>query len=373
MPAPIAPQSLAPPSFVATAGDRSIPVLFGADPAATLCSVLSPESRVALVADCTVGPLCLPQIRHALSAAGVQSAELTFPAGERHKRWHTVEALASRALRSGIDRDSTFVAVGGGVCLDLAGFLASIYMRGTPWVNVPTSLLAMVDVALGGKTGIDTDDGKNLLGTFHQPAAVVVAVSFLRTLPPAQRLAGMSELVKTALVGDARLFESLRASAKAGIGGDEAEWESWVAAGLRGKASVVQRDERDAGVRAVLNLGHTLAHGIERATGWLVGHGEAVAVGIRWESWIARELGLLEADELQCIERLLEAIGLARAVRADPGAVRCAMGADKKRRAGELLFALPTGIGTLVHSAGPWTVRVPDELVTRAVESACSG
>jgi len=280
---------------------------------------------------------------------------VTFPPGERYKTRETKARLEDRLLRLGAGRDTVVVALGGGVTGDLAGFLAATWHRGVPFVVVPTSLLSMVDAALGGKTGVDLPDGKNLVGAFHQPVSLWADVRVLRTLTEHAYRAGFAEAVKTAAALDATLFRRLEADVARLLRRDERSVGRIVARCLALKGRVVASDERDAGRRAVLNFGHTVAHAIEAATDYRVAHGEAVAIGVVAEARLAERLTGLPHAHADRIEALMRAFGLpVRPPRGlDPKRIARAARRDKKTRAGVVRCALPETIGRMPMGSDP--------------------
>lgn len=284
-------------------------------------------------------------------------ASVVVPAGEQHKTLATVRRLYDAFLQHGLDRHSFVMAIGGGVIGDLAGFAAATFMRGLRWVNVPTTLLAMVDASLGGKTGVDLPQGKNLVGAFHPPAIVVADPLVLRTLPREELCAGMAEVIKHGLIGDPALFEALERGTTFGSL-DQLE------RAIRVKIEVVQADPFEQGRRATLNLGHTIGHGVEAASGFTLRHGAAVAIGLWAEAWLAEEMGLAEQGLAERVRRVLTRHGLpTRAPGLDPRAIRSLMSADKKKAAGQLKFALPRAVGDVA-----WGVVVDEALLTKALQ-----
>lgn len=297
-----------------------------------------------------------------LAARGGQGAwladvpTLTVPSGETHKTLDTVRQLYEGFLAHGLDRQSVVVAMGGGVLGDLTGFAAATYMRGVRWVNVPTTLLAMVDASLGGKTGVDLPQGKNLVGAFHPPALVVSDPLTLHTLPAAEWTSGMAEVIKHALLGDAPLFAALTGPAAFGNVGQ-------LARAIQVKVAVVEEDPFERGRRATLNLGHTIGHGVEAASGLQLRHGEAVAIGLWAETWLAERLGLAARGLLDEVAGALARHGLPqRCPGLDPQAIRRLMANDKKNAGGRLKFALPRAVGEAV-----WGVEVAEPLVAEAL------
>ena len=275
--------------------------------------------------------------------------KLMVLAGEEHKRLATVERLVEELAGHGADRDSVLIAFGGGVIGDMTGFVAAMYMRGIRYVGVPTTLLAQVDSSLGGKTGVNLAAGKNLVGAFHHPLAVYADTETLRTLPSAELRAGLQESVKAGIIRDRALFDFLdRESAKV-LAGDREALTRVVAASVRVKADVVSADERETGVRMILNLGHTLGHAIEAATEYKqLLHGEAVAWGMIAAVTIAVRRGLTSADDGARMERVIRMYGPLRGFRADAGELVALTAKDKKNRSGARSFVLPVGIGEAV-------------------------
>jgi 3-dehydroquinate synthase len=304
-------------------------------------------ARAVVVSDSNVAPLHARPLVRALRGRGLSADLVVFPAGERHKTRRTKAAIEDRLAALGADRDTTIVAVGGGVTCDLAGFVAATWHRGIPIVHAPTSLLAMVDAALGGKTGVNVPGGKNLVGSYHPPRGVYADPRTLGTLPRERFVEGLAEVVKTAVVADARLFGWLERRACALVARDPAAVEHAIVAAARAKVRLVARDERDRGPRLVLNFGHTVGHAIEAASGYTISHGRAVAIGLVAEARIAARRTGLAADDVARIERLLAALGLPRRLpsRIPVAAVLDATAADKKSRGGAPRCALPRGLG----------------------------
>jgi 3-dehydroquinate synthase len=303
--------------------------------------------KLVVVSDRRVARLVAPPVLDALGRAGARPVLLTFPAGERSKTRATKDRLEDRLAAEGVGRDALVVALGGGVTGDLAGFLAATWHRGIPVVQVPTSLLAMVDAALGGKTGVDLPAGKNLVGAFHPPQELWADVRLLRTLPDREYRAGLAEAVKTAAVLDRRLFDRLERDARKILARDERALLPIVARCLRLKARIVAEDLRDDGPRAILNFGHTVAHAVEAASGFRVRHGEAVSVGLVAEARLAERLTGLPREASARIEALLRRCGLPVALprRLDPRRVAELTRGDKKSRAGGVRCALPVRLG----------------------------
>lgn len=320
-----------------------------------------PGRRVVMIADQTVHQLYRAG---RLGPGGWDGETLTFPPGEQSKTRETWSRLTDELLSLRCGRDSGIVALGGGVAGDLAGFVAATYMRGVPYLQVPTTLLAMLDASVGGKTGVDTAQGKNLVGAFHPPAAVLADPRVLATLPDRELRAGLAEAVKHGLIADREYFEWMEAAADSLLARDAAALRHLVRRSVEIKADVVSEDEREEGRRAILNAGHTVAHAIERATGYRIAHGEAVGLGLIAESALAAGLGLTTPEPGARVAALLERLGLptrvGEPVAAD--ALIAAMGSDKKNRDRRIRFALPRSVGSM--GEGPeWTTEAEEPAV----------
>ena len=272
---------------------------------------------------------------------------LFFPGGESRKRLSEVESLAEQMVAAGADRSSVVIAMGGGIVNDVAGFLAAIFMRGIPVIQVPTTLLAQVDAAVGGKTGVNLASGKNLLGSFHQPLAVLIDPDVLRTLPEREYRAGLYEVIKCGVIRDAGLFEALDRCAPAVLRQDPETLERIIAAAVRIKAEVVSADERESGLRRILNFGHTFGHALEAETKYeRLLHGEAVAWGMRVAAALAERIGKLAPADSAAIHAVLDRYGPIPPL---DGIVAQNLAArlrnDKKTVQGALHFVLPVRIG----------------------------
>jgi 3-dehydroquinate synthase len=339
------------PALTVPLGDRSYPIHIGdglLGDAALLAAVL-PARRVAVVTNDIVGPLYLPRLQATWAAAGATPLlEIVLPDGERHKTLPTVSRILDTLVANRFARDDLVVALGGGVVGDMAGFAAACYQRGIGFVQMPTTLLAQVDSSVGGKTGVNHPGGKNLIGAFHQPKAVIADTATLATLPPRELRAGLAEVVKHALICDAAFFSWLEANADALLALDPAALAHAVHRCCTIKAGVVSRDERETGERALLNLGHTFGHAIEQVTGfgpWL--HGEAVGVGLAMAAGMSQRAGWLPAADAARLDALLARLGLRTEARGavTPQAARAAMQLDKKVQGGRVRLVLLKGIG----------------------------
>jgi 3-dehydroquinate synthase len=292
-----------------------------------------------IVSDATVGPLWGQP-----AAASLETPLIAIADGEEHKRWPAVEGLLGQWLDAGLHRGDTVAAVGGGVLTDTVGFGAAVYLRGIDWIAAPTTLLAMVDASVGGKTGVNLKEGKNLVGAFWPPRLVVVDVETLSTLPERELRAGMAEVVKTAWIGDRELLRVIPPNLETH---STKQWQELVMRCVAVKARVVSEDEREAGKRAALNLGHTLGHALEAATGYRhFLHGEAVAWGLLAAAKLGRRHGVLSSEGEAAISAAVATLGPLPSLREiDPDVIRSHIGHDKKRSADGIGWVLPTDEG----------------------------
>jgi 3-dehydroquinate synthase len=290
---------------------------------------------------------------------------LTFPAGEEHKTRETWQTLTDQLLASGCDRHCVIVAVGGGVTTDLAGFVAATFLRGVPWIAAPTTTLGMLDAAVGGKTGVNTAHGKNLVGAFHPPSVVVCDPAALATLPDRSYREGLAEAVKHGATLDAEYGEWIASNAPAILARDLPTLERLIHRSAELKAAVVSEDEREGDRRVVLNAGHTIAHALERASGYAIPHGEAVAIGLVVETRVAERMGVAVAGTADRIAAILGRLGLpvAPPSELDDAAVDRAMHADKKNRHGAVRAALLSSFGAMARTDDSWTLPLDLSLV----------
>jgi 3-dehydroquinate synthase len=336
-------------------GTRSYEIHVGSGGLARAGELLKPLARgpVPIVTDRHVAGLHLETLLMSLAAAGIEARPHVLEPGEQSKSFAGLERLTSELLRDGIDRGGLIVALGGGVIGDLTGFAAGVLKRGIDFAQIPTTLLAQVDSSVGGKTAINTPEGKNLVGLFHQPRIVIADTSVLRTLPRRELLAGYAEVAKYGALGDAAFFVWLELNAAAALAGDAVAVGHAVAHSCRMKADIVARDERETGDRALLNLGHTFGHALEAATGYSqrLLHGEGVAIGTVLAFRLSARLGLCQADDAARVERHLRAAGLPAEISDIPGSRPSVdsllehMAHDKKVKDGTLTFVLVRGIG----------------------------
>lgn len=350
-------------------GERSYDVVIGPGLIARSPQFMKPllaRPRVAIVTDQTVADLHLLSLQAALEDAGIESNALTLPAGEATKSWSHLSQVVEWFLDERIERRDIVIALGGGVIGDLVGFAAAILRRGVRFVQIPTTLLAQVDSSVGGKTGINTRHGKNLVGAFHQPSLVLADTDLLSTLPPRDYLAGYGEVVKYGLLGDADFFSWLEENGPTAAAGDMSARVYAVRRSVEMKAEIVARDETEKGDRALLNLGHTFCHALESVTGYSdrLLHGEGVAIGCSLAFELSARLGLCAQEDPSRVRAHLKAMGMKTDLADIPGdlpgpeALIDVMGQDKKVVDGQLRFILARGIGEAFV-----TSEVPTEAV----------
>jgi 3-dehydroquinate synthase len=336
-------------------GNRAYDIVIGRGVAASLglrIAALKPGARLAIVTDENVARAHLDSLEAQLSAAGMTVARIVVPPGEGSKSFASFERVCDALIAARIERNDLIVAFGGGVVGDLAGYAAASVRRGLDFVQVPTTLLAQVDSSVGGKTGINSRHGKNLVGAFHQPILVLADTALLDTLPQRDFRAGYAELAKFGLLGDAGFFAWLEANWQDAFAGGPAR-EHAIAIACRGKAAIVARDERETGERALLNLGHTFGHAFEAAAGFSdkLLHGEAISLGIVCAFEFSTRLGLLSTNDAGRVAHHLAAVGLPTHLRdvpalpANADALMELIAQDKKVKRGKLTFILVRGIG----------------------------
>jgi 3-dehydroquinate synthase len=330
-------------------GSRSYPIYIGAGllARAELIADRLPQKRAAIITNSTVAPLYLASLRRALEERGIGVVPITLPDGESHKSWDTLNRLLDALVEQRCERNTALIALGGGVIGDIAGFAAAIYQRGVPYIQVPTTLLAQVDSAVGGKTAINHPGGKNMIGAFYQPLAVVSDTDTLATLPPRELAAGLAEVIKYGLIRDPAFFDWLEANMTRLARREPEALAYAIERSCANKSEVVALDERETGPRALLNFGHTFGHAIESGTGygtWL--HGEAVGAGMLLAARLSQRLGLLAAEDVKRLGAVLQAAGLPL----EPPALGTErflelMGHDKKVEGGRIRFVLLKRIG----------------------------
>ena len=330
-------------------GTRSYPIHVGAgllDQTERIARHLAQPSA-AIVTNATIAPLYLARISQGLHNQGVKVTEIVLPDGEQYKDWQTLNQIFDALLAAHAERKTTLIALGGGVIGDLTGFAAACYLRGVPFIQVPTTLLSQVDSSVGGKTGINHPLGKNMIGAFYQPATVVADIATLQTLPARELSAGLAEVIKYGLIHDAPFFDWLELNIERLRALDEQALVHAIYHSCAIKADIVAADERESGVRALLNLGHTFGHAIESGMGygnWL--HGEAVAAGTMLAADLSRRLGWLAQTDVERLRALYQRAGLPVSAPAMTESFWLeSMGLDKKVENGRIRFVLLRGIG----------------------------
>jgi 3-dehydroquinate synthase len=323
--------------------------------------------KIAFITNPTVKKLYGQRIVDSLKAAGFLVLSIEIPDGEQYKTLDWANAIYSALLINSFDRKSALVALGGGVIGDLTGFAAATFMRGVPFVQVPTTLLAMVDSSVGGKTGVNHAMGKNMIGAFYQPKKVLMDLDVLKSLPQEEFLAGMAEVIKYGVIWDASFFEYLDRKREKILALDPEVLSHIIQRSCEIKAEVVSKDERERGLRAILNFGHTVGHAIETAENYTMRHGEAVAIGMVYASKLAHNTGLCDASVPERVEKLIKSYGLPTnlvALSRKPSVTELidTMQIDKKAEGGKVRFVLPKKIGEVVVT-GEWEEQQLQELI----------
>ena len=346
-------------------GERSYPIRIGSGMLAMVGLDLQQHSigtRYGVISDDRVAALYGKQFLRSLEDAGIQAELITFAHGEASKNLQTMATLASELASRGFDRSDALIALGGGVTGDITGFLAAIYMRGIPFIQVPTTLLAQVDSSVGGKTGVDIPEGKNLVGVFLQPRAVYIDTDVLQTLPEEELQGGLGEVIKYGVINDPDFFTFLDENRDAVIALDQEVITRLIARCCEIKAWVVEQDEREGGLRRILNYGHTIGHAVEAASDFQIIHGKAVAIGMCAAAELAVKTGCLSAEDAQTIRTLVAGYGLPVTIPAslDQEAMQRYLLSDKKTVGGRVFYVLPEAVGR---------VRITDEVDSEDVDA----
>ena len=335
-------------------------------------STYAPAKRLAVITDDQVGPIHGALVAQTLVDVGHDVTFLTFPEGEASKTRKAWSILTDEMLDAGLGRDCVVVAVGGGVTTDLAGFVAATYMRGVPIVQVPTSTLAMIDASVGGKTGVDVRVGKNLVGAFHAPRAVVADTSVLATLDATDRAEGLVEALKHGAILDEAHFTSVVEAGNSLAESDPDAWADCIAASVRLKAEVVAQDEFEVGFRQILNFGHTIGHAIEAAADYRIGHGRAVAYGMIAEARLGERLGVTDPGTAGRLTEALAPLTVRGVLDVDPSRAFGFLGADKKSRGGRAQYVLLRRIGEVDGEEG-WAREADDDDAKAVLDGVLSG
>lgn len=339
------------------------------DSLAALLVRACPRHRYAVIADSNVAALYGERVVEVARTTGREVDLYAFPAGEENKTRERWAELSDQMLQGGFGRDAAVIALGGGVTGDLAGFVAATYLRGVPVVQVPTTILAMIDSSVGGKTGVDTPAGKNLIGAFHQPALVVADIGTLGTLPPEQVRSGLAEAVKHGAIADAEYFEWIRAETPGLLALQPDRMVRLIGRSVEIKARVVGADEREGGLRKILNFGHTIGHSVEALSGFSLLHGEAIAIGMVVEATLGEILGVTEPETAARLRAALSAIGLPTTVPPEftSRAILDGTRVDKKARAGLVEYSLIERIGSASRGSGSYGTPVDDTELSEAI------
>lgn len=325
------------------------------------------SKKILIVTDTNVDKLYREEVEKNLSDGGFDVSSFAFEAGEENKNLATIEAICGACVAAGLDRRSTVVALGGGVCGDMAGFAAAIYMRGIDFIQIPTTLLSQSDSSVGGKTGIDFAGGKNILGAFHQPRLVYINVSVLKTLPKREFISGMGEVIKHGIIADTEFFEYLFRNSDAVKSLDTEVLLKMSKTNCAIKAGVVSKDEKEMGLRAILNFGHTIGHAVESYFDYSVTHGECVGIGMYAATWIAVKKGLTVEKTLEKIRNILELYDFDLKPKfADTERVAEIMKMDKKALNGVINFILPTEIGRVEKCSSVSAKEISEALAVLA-------
>ena len=338
--------------------DLTYPVCIGGDTRPAIGTFLEHRNQAYIVL--SDASMHVEKIARSLKFSSACQGVLTFPLGEARKRLSSVEQVHEALLASGADRHTLIVGVGGGVASDLFGFAAATYMRGVPYVHVATTLVAMADAAIGGKTGVDVKAGKNICGVFRDPVAVFAQIDALQTLPYSHVREGLAEVVKAAIIEGHEFYEALETLAPHPFW--RWPWLEIVAQAIKVKTMVVADDREEAGMRALLNLGHTFGHGLETASGYRVSHGVGVALGLRAAGLLALATGRFSEREHLRVLGTMALLGMPLQTSIDADAAFRAMQGDKKKRGGKLRFVLPNAIGDVEYG-----IEVPDRHVQRVL------
>lgn len=326
--------------------------------------------RYAVVTDSNVEALYSAKMLEAFKSQGLSALLITLPAGEQSKTRKNKEYIEDKMLESQMARDSAIIALGGGVVGDIAGYTASTYNRGIPYIQYPTSLVACVDSSIGGKTAIDTPYGKNLIGTFYQPRKVYIDLNTLTTLKQAEIREGMAEVIKYGIIYDTDFFRFIDENITAVFEYDLGVLEKIVQRSCEIKGYVVENDEKESNLRKILNFGHTAGHAVEQLSDYTITHGNAISIGMVMEAEIAQRAGILTKDDVKTIYEILDKAGLPTVLgdKVDRSRIIDTMKLDKKARRGNIEFALPKCIGTMHTEDSNYGIRIEQEIIERVIK-----
>ena len=360
--------------FTSGIPDADYTIVVGLDIASELVEIVAKEAsgmRVAIISDENVGTKWGGVVHGALSRAGIKAELFTFPAGEQNKNQATVSALQGKLLQKRYGRDTLVIALGGGVVGDVAGYVAATFLRGVPFLQMPTTLLAMVDSSIGGKVGVDTEHGKNTIGAFWQPRAVVADLRYLESLSEREIISGLLEAVKSFMTADKDALQIVESISTGDPLTSAKALQEVVVRAVRFKCGVVARDEREENERRVLNFGHTVGHAIELISGYTMPHGFAVGYGILVETKIAEDLGVLSSADRAAVTQYLLRFGITPdALKGyDVTKVIDAMKGDKKARGGSIYCVLLSSIGRVSTDGGQYAHPVDEAIIRKAYDS----
>lgn len=354
--------------------DRSYEILIGEEILERIVLDIAeamPTHSYVIITDSVVSSLYGRGLLEEFKTVGLNAHLISFPAGEEHKSRETKSMIEDNMSKLKIGRDSTVIALGGGVVGDIAGFVASTYNRGIPYLQVPTTLVASVDSSIGGKTGVDTQFGKNLIGTIYQPQRVYIDVKTLRTLPEKEIRVGLAEVIKYGVINDEEFFEFLEENGNRVFSFATDILIHIIKRSCEIKGKIVELDEKESNLRKILNFGHTIGHAIENLYDYKISHGEAISAGMVAEGEIALELGFWKRDELERLISLFSQVGLPTKLPCTPDSDRMVdtMKLDKKARGGKIEMALPRKIGEMVEIDGSYGIKVEEELILHILDS----
>jgi 3-dehydroquinate synthase len=351
---------------------RTYDVLFSEKIFSEISGLVS-DKHVSVISDSNISRLYLESLLSELKNRADNVLPLVFKAGEKSKSIRTCSRFIEKMAENGMGRDSVIIAIGGGITLDISGFIAGTFMRGIDYYSLPTSLLAMVDACAGGKTGLNIRWGKNLIGSFHQPSGVFIYLKFLETLPEIEWKNGFAEMIKHAVIADETHFDELEKYLASGKSMRKCPLRQWIQKSISIKAGIVEKDEKEMNIRSILNFGHTVGHGIEKASNHRISHGTAVALGMICEANLSSFMGFFPMKETERIRNILRCLNFPDRISSiKPETIMNFIKRDKKTRREKTRLALPVKIGKMYSCDGSWTVEVREKDLKKALEVVCS-
>jgi 3-dehydroquinate synthase len=354
---------------------RSYEILIGNNLFSTLALELKSSElayKYAVVSDSNVSKLYFSKLQQAFDSAGLPCLLITIPAGEKSKNRKNKELIEDTMLENNMARDSAIIALGGGVVGDIAGFVASTYNRGIPYIQYPTSLVACVDSSVGGKTAIDTKHGKNLIGSFYQPQKVYIDLNTLTTLKKQEMKEGLAEIIKYGIIYDSEFFGYIKGNINEIFNHEFDVLEKIIKRSCEIKGFVVEKDEKESNLRKILNFGHTIGHAVEQLSGYSISHGNAISIGMVIEAEIAVKSNILNSESAQMIHEILSSAGLLTELKSniDRSIIIQTMKLDKKSRKGNIEFALPKNIGQMYKDNGSYGIKIEENLIKDVIDRA---